>query len=552
MPKVPQYSNQISSQVRQVSPQSMDNNPYNFGKGVADDAARSAQNTVNISKGLSSAADVAFKIAEIRDTSSARDAYNSAHSEVIKHMGALEQLRGKDGISIYDTTEKAFNDIRKKYIDMLDSRSKDLFTASFDSLMNDRLEKTMNMQNRNILDYDKVTKTAMNESAIDDAVTNYADDKIISNSKFTIEANTRSNMRGTDKETQDKAVKNAINDLHLSVAESITSQSPSKALAYMDKYWNDLDPSTRDAKRLQIKDLAENEVARDTALALAKSGLPFEQQMKQVEGIKDVTEQKKVKKLVEEYEKDRQSFAELNAKQRYEGELDAVYKDPFKYQIPLDMPADQQNSLYTWRERLKQDAMANQGIGDKTKTNFKVWYELNNMPADQFQKVNLTNYMKDISTADLKTLANMQKSGKGFAGVQTPTSYVNEFVKAEAGKDNEKASFLREAFETALNTYPQDERKKIETLNKVKDALLMEFDWKGESFGGDKKWEIQYKMSKGSTYENLQPEDTPDFVPKGAVWTNTPIDGMTGWEYTNPLGVTFLITPSNEKYIVRK
>jgi len=480
------------------------------------------------------------------DKSVVRDRYRQASSEIRTYLNEdVYRRKGENATKVYGEVEQKINEIRKKYLkDLTEERQKDLFTASFDSLSEGHLNRAMSFQEKSRKAYEKMTMNAENQDAIENAIAARLDPNEIQTSEQTIIANTRYANKGMGDKITNKAVEDAVHNLHASVLSAVTKDSPEAGMGYLKSNWDKFNPKLREEMKKDLQDQAKNEWVRGKAVEL--SALPIDKALAEVDKIKDADDAAKVRRMVKDRYKEQEDVKKIKHKERLEKEVDAVFTDPVKYEVPLELPAKDQEHLYNLRQRMLKDEKARRGVGGATKTDPKTYYELMNMEPDKFKQLNLLEYSDRLSIGDFKSLTKMQKKDEDFKNAQTLTTFVNQFVKNETEDDFEKAAFVREMFENELNKYPRDQRDKIETWNKVKDQMLMEVDVKGSIFDTSY-WDAKYDKS-----EIEAPDEIPEGIPNGAKWVDKMIDGQIyrGFEFTNPEGVTFLYSTDGNTYRV--
>lgn len=545
-PISPVYQKQIAS-------------PYNFGRAEAEEKSNYASNLNSLGNSLADVGVAANKVSTLLATSDLKKKtnevdryYGKASTELIDYTGNLSLKKPGEGQNLFSDSVKYFEDLKKSYINKIqDPDVREAFESKYDDDIRSKLTHIKALELKNISEYEAQNKAIANQNAIKDLALTPFNLEAVAKAESITEENAKSSMVGYSGEAVKSAVDSAINNLHMSQIDILKTKSPSEALEYLDTHWDKVSPVNREEIKTDLTNLAKAEQARNIASKLANSGLPFEEQAKMLEAqIKDPEIKQAASKQIEGYEKEKNDLAELAVRQRYESEVDAIYNNPESYVVPLDLPAKQQNDLYNLREKLKDDAKAAKGIGTRVQTDFRVWEKLNNMPYDEFSKVKLTDYMGSLSVADLKDLSNKQKSQDNYAKAQTTVSYINNFVKSVVKEDFEKGSFLREAFETNLNKYPKEERGKVETLNKVKDSLLMPMDAEGNIFSRPA-WKVMYDNRISGEQKKAQPADMPNWLPtKEAKWETR--GGRAGWVYTDPSGKQVLQVGPNESYYINK
>lgn len=216
---------------------------------------------------------------DIRDKSLVRDSLNTAESDMRLIEGDLRRPENREkAIDAYNIAQKQLGELRKKYAAELKSpRQRELFNASFDSQMNGVLDRAYALQETSRVQYQKITRDAQNQSAIENAVSARTDPNEIRNSEITIISNTRADNVGLPKEAVDKAVAAARDNLHSSVLSALAQDDPRAAQGYLKENWEKFNPAAREVKKKELDDKAFDWTVREDALKLVNAGLTEQQ-----------------------------------------------------------------------------------------------------------------------------------------------------------------------------------------------------------------------------------------------------------------------------------
>jgi hypothetical protein len=308
-----------------------------------------------------------------------------------------------------------------------------------------------------------------------------------------------------------------------------------------------------------LKPLVENE----DALNLAKSldGVPLDKAQDKIDksGLSAETQQKaiafvKQRKTIDDLSRDQAS------EQLKEGVTDSLFADPFNTEIPNELNSDDQIKMNNLKVSLQKKALR-----QDFPTNPVILHELAFLDSEALKKVDLLDpkYVNGLSDTDYKKWLYAQRDARlgkiGHQKVQTVDRFVTDFVRGQLERtpktqaDLQKSQSIRAQFESLLNEFPEGERHKIETLEKVSDYLTQEAYTKsifyGErGWGTDKVWERVYEDE-----EITELEERPEGIPKTAKWVDKKLpDGKPyrGWEETNPNGVIVFYDLNGVKYHV--
>ena len=570
MPKVPTYS---QGQITQRPLPGIRLNPSatseSFGSGQARDVARLGQ-----AFGVASDTSLAIiKASQIRrDKALVRDSLNAVKSDLRTFMGDIYQRQGKDAIDSYAEVEKKMLDIRRAAgSEFKNSQQRALFEASFSDLMNGHLDRAIVFQEKARRDFEIETLDAENQSFIDDAVAARTDIKEVAKAEQGIVANTRFKNRGKGAAITKESVKQAVHHLHSEVLSAVSQDSPEAALAYLTDNFDKFDPSVREEVKTQLEIAVKDAKIRNMAIAISGSGLALEEQLAEIDSIADNEIADAVRKRVIDRDSVKNSAVQAQRKAVYEQEWQAMFKNPFTYQIPNTnaLSPSQKQNLYDTQQSLIKDNLATQGVGSKTQTNWGVYYDWVSRSKEDIAQADLTEVFPQLADTQKNALIKMQqdarKQGDDFVKTQSIESYINQFVKStglelDNEKDFEKASVIRELFETQLNSKPADQRDSIETWNNIRDELTLEYNRSFKLFGpGFRVLGLGSRNAIDARMEgdviDTEPVEKPKGVPRKAKWIDENEDGVRvrGWLLPDPeTGVHFLYGTDGGTYTYQR
>ena len=269
-----------------------------FGGGQARDIQRAGQGLQSLGQGIGN-----FALVEQDRVNKAlvRDSLNSVRTDMRTFMADVYQRKGKDAIGAHAETLKKVDELRKKYgAAFKNPVQRDLFDSNFSDLANDHLDKALVFGEKAKVEYENNSLDAENQNAIEDAVLNRTDRKAVGKAEFTLVANTRYKHRGQDPAFIKERVEEARHLLHKSVMEAIAVDSPVAAKEYFKKYQNHFDPSERTAIKEKLEKESLSFEVRQQALQWSTQGMTLEDQLKEVDKIKDPDRAKLLKAEVEE------------------------------------------------------------------------------------------------------------------------------------------------------------------------------------------------------------------------------------------------------------
>lgn len=289
-----------------------------FGGGKAKDLKE-------LGAGLQSLGEGAGKLAAVyqaqsndrKDKAIVRDTLNQADSDLRTFEGEMNRPENREkALDAYATSQKAMTDLRKKYAASLkNDRQRDLFTASFDAQMNGVLDRSYALQERSRLEFEKLTRDAQNQSAVENAVAARTDANAIKNSEVTIVANTNANTIGLPKDVRQKAVSEARHNLHASVLSALTLDDPRAAQGYLKTNWDKFNPAAREALKKDLDDKAFDWTVRTDAAKLVGAGLNDQQIEEELGKIQDPKKAEAMRREVKVKLEERQIAREIQTKE---------------------------------------------------------------------------------------------------------------------------------------------------------------------------------------------------------------------------------------------
>lgn len=349
----------------------------------------------------------------VRDRSQVRNALNSARSRAREYMSTVYSKKGEDAIEVIPDTEDTLLKIREEAIrGLAEPVQKDMFMASYDSLMNGHLDRANAFQDKSRIEFEEATITAENNNAIEDALAAYTDPLAIKEAEATLEANTRFLSRGFGKEISDKRVEDALFNLHQQVLSSVSKDSPEAALGYLEENWDKFNPKLRTGLKKELAEKASQAWVQRTATAMDSSQLPLDEQLKAVDKVKDPKRAAALRRVVKDRDAEKERIKKYESRQKINAESDQVYKDPFAYRLDVTrFTSEEQDYLYNLQQRLKADKLAERGGGVATKSDPDTYMRLMSMPLAELREDDLKKYVGLLSSTDFKRVFERQRSG---------------------------------------------------------------------------------------------------------------------------------------------
>ena len=440
MPKAPTYEpGQIRPNPLPASNETANATGASFGGNRAKQIQQLGGSLQDLGRGVSNVSK-ALQASETRKAKSiSRDSLNSATSEARTYLGEdVYRRKGKEAVDIYDEVEQKLQEIRKTHTANLQTEEqRNLFTASFDGVMNDHLNRVISFQEKERLSFEQETISAQNQSAVEEAIGARTDPQEIQKSEAIIVANTRFINKGQGAEIIDKAVKDGVNNLHGSVLSALAKDSPEAALGYLEANKDKFNPTAAIAAKEELTALARNATIRNTAINLTNSGLSFEEQLEAVDKIEDEEIAVEVRKRVKERNEVKTSINEAKKQQHVETQWDELFQDPIKFSPDIELPAAQQKQMYEYKAKAIEAWKEENGIGVAKTTDWDRWHEVMSMDDKDFLKLDIYSEVNKYHPTEFKDLVKMQRSmrkgGDEAADVFRVRNYNQQASQAIAG-----------------------------------------------------------------------------------------------------------------------
>ena len=280
-------------------------------------------------------------------------------------------------------------------------------------------------------------------------------------------------MQGSDPVAKQNKKIELISGMHNQVLDTMVDDSASAAKAYLEEHSEEMTPQDIAVvkKKLETADKTERvqtyannidyaNVSQTEALATMRDTLDPEDQKQAAQEIKT------------RYTEIKNAKIELDI-QNFDDALSVINDGG----TPT---ATQYASLNEKDERTIRGYAANMRKGVEVKTDFAVWNGVTRMPESDFKKLNLNQYINQISTTDLKALRKDQielQNGKSFTetSIMAPSANARNYLKNKKIKidSDDGIEFVRQAQEEITRT-EREQGKKIDSegLTKIYDRLM--------------------------------------------------------------------------------
>jgi hypothetical protein len=510
-----------------------------FGAGEAQNIEKAGWATMGIGLELEKKAEEA----------NARDAVNKAQQDVNNiFFGQMVQRKGLDAATPEEAMQ-TFKEVGKKYKDNLSGPlANSLFDASFNAHLTESMKSVAHYRASQIEDFDRQTVDANSKTAVDTAILNRNNPEVIAQSAKDVADNTAYQYRGMGQDVISEKQKEATSHVYEQVFEAHKAESPRLALEFLKANADNFDPEKRTRMEKEIRPYVDNEAALTAAQAFDNT--PVDVAQKKIDGLvragtlspeageKTIAQVLYRRNVREKAEQDKTAAM-------YNQVAQTVIKDPTT-ELPVTLPPTVYEQAFNLQRKLQKS--------ERTYTDPAVLQDVLNMPQEQFANVNLLDdkYQNGLSSNKLQemiaTQAKIRKGEDAFPQVQTVNTFGMKLAEEIAGKkDIPKQEFILQEFQNRLATYPKEKQNSIETMNKVRDEMLLQ----GHTYGGPIDLIINQLPFTGNTQVGaaykaklgndkiFMPDTVPANVPKEATFTQKAIKNGTvsGWEYTNPNGV---------------
>lgn len=468
MGQIPEYGpNKVRDTPLPSPQQSASASPASFG-------ASTSQFLGGVGSALSNLGDVFKAEEDAKSRSLVRDSLNTARNEMRGAMSEVYRKKGRDAVDVYPGAEKTMNEIRKKHLQSFSTeKQKALFTATYDAVSSGHLDRADAFERKSREDFEIETLDAENQNAINDAVSAYTDKNLIAMSDAEITANTRAKYKSFGADIQKQKVAEGRQALHGSIVEAIQNDSPEAAQAYLKENKDKFNPTYAAAKGKEVDDQVDQILVQDKAKEISRSSVSLDDQLAEVDKIKDPVVSTKVRALVKQRYEEKQKVKEAASKEVRNVEGDKIYRSPFTYELDVAKhDQETQDYLHTLQVRVRKDELAKQGAGKATKSNPDVYMDLRAKSVEDLREEDMKDYVNQLSTSHLKELQDRQTKGdirtNYMQTLKTAISGMDDFnVKEEGDEASKRKSQLIAAFENRINAIPPNEQ----TPDKINDIL---------------------------------------------------------------------------------
>ena len=436
---------------------------------------------------------------EKKNRTLARDYYNQASRELNNWLTTdLYGREGEEALDAYDVAAKKVEEFRKKYVAKLkNNRQQELFNASYDSLSAGHLNRAIGFQEQQRSKHELNTIAAENLLEIETAVDNRTDPEAVKAAEKTILINTLYVNKGASPEVKEKAVAEANNTLYNSVLDALINDSPGAAFSFYQINKDKFSPIMQVKLEAELKELTEAETVRNAATVISNSGLSIEDQLAEVDKIKDADIAAKVRSQVKNRNNEKALISKANAKQLLDDEWTRLLQNPRQYDIPQSLPANVQKDMRTFQDQAAKEWAFERGVGPGAVTDWLLYNDLMSMSDEEFAKEDMTEHITSFTPVHYKQLVDRQRGARfptgsakknkatrvrtiqqqakaaisGMADFDTRTRKGKRKKEDEVLDATERTNRYYEQLADALATIPEEEQTE-ERLGRLTDHLL--------------------------------------------------------------------------------
>jgi len=413
-----------------------------------------------------------------------RDSVNEFNTFSREYNSSVYDKKAKDAIDVYPESQKVYEDTRNKMADSFTNGiEREMFLSSINPNINNSLNGIFKHQENQISNYEDITLDAQNQNFIDNAVQNRFDSEYIKAQEDGVVANTRfkNNKNGLDGEVAKQNVEASINNFNVQVLESF--ESPSESSKYLESNWDKFNPSVRTELKERLDKEMEEVFIREKSLEISTSGLTLEQQLLEVDKIKDPGQAKQVRANVKTRYNEKQAIRKGEQQKFVEDEWDDLFENPLSYIIPIkQVDSTTQKQMLIFKNNAIEDYKRSKGLGAGKKTDFILYNELMSMSEEEFLKQDLNSHLSKLAPTEFKELVKNQRALRlnDSEAERTRTfqqqakdkiSGMNQFDPKKGERERTNLNRFMEQFNQKLTTLSPEDRTEV-NIGQVVDTLL--------------------------------------------------------------------------------
>lgn len=389
----------------------------------------------------------------------------------------LYSRRGKQALGVgeeYKERSKKFYD--EMTAKLTNGRQKQLFENMYNRKSLARLESLSRFEIQEKQRYYDETTAIRMKTAIDDALSNYSDDKIVNQAFNSGLAAIKVNYAGRDELMADK-IKGYKSEFYKLGVLRRAEDNAALAQEYYNQHKKEIAGSELMALEKQLKQNTTNQFALNKADELWKSGKSESEQLAEAYKINDPDKRDAtIARIHARAADDRRAVEE-----EHRNKLNASYNEFNKAETAEEAQSIIDKTIdFSAKKLLRQEYEIKFG-GKKRETDWNSYYELKQLAADDpdhYKKVNLLQYRNGLNDTEFKELVKLQTAtGRDEAfKIRTRKQIIDQSLKPLKVSDENKALFFRKAEEMAM----LEKAETAQSFQNIVDRLLV----KGEVLSG--------------------------------------------------------------------
>jgi hypothetical protein len=466
------------------------------GARLAGEAGRvRANQTAQLAGALGSAAETFDRI-EMREAN--REAF-SAESEMKKgwldYSTELQKNRqGNNAKGVALEAEKWWSENGPKYAEKLtNGRAKRMIEMSAERLKLSAMGEFKNFETAQLDNASTAAFKATVDSSIEAAAANPAPENIaLHKAAATAALKQRAVEKGWDTVVTNNEMLAVESKINVAVFSGMLRKNDVLgAEKFLEANRSRIDSRVADDMDAKLRPVKLDYQANEFAAQV--SSLPFEEQIKKVNEIKDADLRSRAVSIVKEND----SLQKAAIAQREKAVSDAVWQQVAqgtpRNRLPADLLAQMDGKERVALNEHYRAAAARartEAEGKAVKTDYKTYEELVNMPTDQFLRTRLSSFQDKLSRGDLEKLIDRQaklRNPDTASTVASTEQQMNTYVSTMALKDEKRGAFQQAAYNEFATFNKANKREPTyDERQKILDRLSMQHD--GGWFGSSKRY----------------------------------------------------------------
>ena len=476
MPTVPQSRGpQVREQALQGGFQQAPSSPAPFG-------ALAAQQTGQLGNALVDTSNVLDKHVERLEIDDAMRVETTVKDEWRKFSGELRKRRGRDAEGVLADSEKWWNEAAERHGKDLSPRGKALIGKSLGNARVGELGRMQGYQEQE-LDRSFIESTTADIGVEIDRYATNADPKGAAAAREVITRNVDllAGRLGWEAGRREQELKKYTNIMHRQMIDTLLDVSPTGAKEYLAANRDEIAGSALATVERQVAKAFSDEEGQRLAASFAN--LPFDQQLAKAAEIKDPDVSKAARTYVRQNQQDIQVATAAREKQVSDQVWQLVGQGTPQGRLPkalLDqLDGKERVQVNEHYEAARRRAVA-EAKGSGVKTDWALYAQLREMPAEEFKNLKLSTYVDKIAGPQMEQLLDLRtRVNKPDEAAQAATQQQQMSAYVGPGglglNDTKKGQFQNAYYTEEAEFIKQHKRKPtFEERQKMMDGLTKE------------------------------------------------------------------------------